>query len=479
MRHPRSMPAMVTIEMWERFSFYGMQAILAYYLYARVGDGGLGMETHHATAVVGAYGAFLYLCTFAGGWISDRLLGAEKTLLGGAVALVIGHLGLSVIPGYPGLAVGLILIALGSGFLKTAAITILGGSYPATSGKRSVGFQYFYLGINIGAFLGPLLTGWLAVHHGYHVGFGAAAVLMLIGLLSYLRMRPGMLESLPEEVRGSIRAPAQPLSPAGRVTTLTVTVIATALVAGVLGTGILPPGMLSHVLLMGTVTVALVLVLQILRSPQVTAAERRRVVAFLPLALASVAFWALQAQIYGVLAVYSDLRLNREVLGWEIPAAWTQSLNPLFILLFTFPLAYLLSRRGDRDPHASTKMGGGVILAGSAMLILLPFVGGGPGSTPFMALALTIAVMTLGELFIGPVGMASTSTHAPRAFATRFSALYFLTIAIGTSAAGSLSTLYDPTSATAEARYLLLMGAAAMLIGVVTLGWSRWLRSRA
>ncbi|GAB3703821.1 peptide MFS transporter [Corynebacterium nasicanis] len=462
------MPSMVSIEMWERFSFYGMQAILAYYLYSQAD--GLGMEKPQATALVGAYGAFLYLCTFAGGWIGDRLLGAERTLLGGAGLLVLGHLSLALLPGYAGLTPGLLLIALGSGLLKTAAVTILGQSYPAASARRDAAFQIFYLGINIGALLGPLLTGWLAARHGFHAGFAAAAGLMVLGVVVYLVLRPRLLATC------VLTQPTQPLDPRRAALLIGGAVLAVLTVVALLALGILSAGQLAAAFLALTIAMAVFLFGQMLLSPAVSAPERQRVLAFLPLFLASTTYWALQAQIYGVLAVYSDVRLDRTIGNLEVPAAWTQSLNPFYILAFSLPLAWLWVRLGQRGPTSATKMGGGVIIAGSSMLLMLPFVGGGENSTPFLALAAAIGLLSLGEMLIGPVGMASTALHAPRAFATRFSALYFLTLAIGTSLAGTLSTFYDAASPSSERAYFLAVAAGAVLIGVVCLTTSRALR---
>ena len=202
---PPAIPAVAGIEMWERFSFYGMQAILAYYLYDQAG--GLGIEQNHATALVGAYGAVLYLFTFVGGWVSDRVLGAERTLLVGAFLLMCGHVSLSLIPGFPGLFAGLFPLALGSGLLKTAAITVMGAAFPA-EGNNSA-FQIFYLGINVGAVAGPMLTGWLSTAYGYHAGFGAAAGLMLIGCVSYMLLRSRLLASISVD----ITRPSNPIAP--------------------------------------------------------------------------------------------------------------------------------------------------------------------------------------------------------------------------------------------------------------------------
>ncbi|WP_293822323.1 oligopeptide:H+ symporter [uncultured Corynebacterium sp.] len=452
-RLPVALPAIAGLEMWERFSFYGMQAILAYYLYST--SGGLGMDQGQATALVGAYGSLLYLCTFVGGWVSDRLLGAERTLLAGAGLLICGHFALSLVPGPPGLVAGLLPLALGSGLLKTAAITILGAAFPPTAGARDGAFQIFYLGINIGALLGPMLTGWLAQEYGYHAGFLAAAGLMCCGCVSYGVLRRRVITEFDSQ-------PPNPTATPGRAAAVALAAVVGSVIVAVA----VSPDQLARLLLFTTIAAALALFASMLRSPRVNVPERRRVVAYIPLFLCSTVYWTLQPQIYGVLAVYSDQRVNRMVGGFEIPAAWTQSLNPLFILVLSLPLAAAMSRwaRSRR-----LLMAVGIMVAGSGMFVLLPFVGGGENSTPFMVLAVTIFLMSLGELFIGPVGMAASAAHAPRAYATRFSALYFLTMAIGTSLAGTLSTFYDPSSAGAERTYLLIVGIVPVAMGFLLL----------
>ena len=452
-RLPVALPAIAGIEMWERFSFYGMQAILAYYLYST--SGGLGMDQAQATALVGAYGSLLYLCTFVGGWVSDRLLGAERTLLAGAGLLMCGHLSLSLVPGTAGLVAGLLPLALGSGLLKTAAITILGAAFPPTAGARDGAFQIFYLGINIGALLGPMLTGWLAQKHGYHAGFLAAAGLMCCGCVFYGLLRQRV-------VTGFDTQPPNPTAAPGKAAAVAVVAVVGSVAVAVT----VPPDKLAMLLLFATIAAALTLFASMLRSPRVSVPERKQVLAYIPLFFCSTAYWTLQPQIYGVLAVYSDQRVDRMVGGFEIPAAWTQSLNPLFILALSLPLAASMSRWAC---SRRVLMAVGIMVAGSGMFVLLPFVGGGENSTPFVVLAVTILLMSLGELFIGPVGMAASAAHAPRAYATRFSALYFLTMATGTSLAGTLSTLYDPSSAGAERTYLLVVGIVPVALGLMLL----------
>jgi len=168
---PRVLANLFGVELWERFSFYGMQGILLLYLYYSVEDGGLGISQDTAVGIVGAYGGLVYLSTIAGAWVADRLIGAERTLFYSAVLVMAGHIALSALPGTLGVGVGLVLIAFGSGGVKANATSLVGTLYTADDPRRDAGFSLFYLGINLGALLGPLLTGWLQSSFGFHVGF--------------------------------------------------------------------------------------------------------------------------------------------------------------------------------------------------------------------------------------------------------------------------------------------------------------------
>jgi len=462
--------AVAGIEMWERFSFYGMQAILVYFLYHSTELGGLGMDHTTATAVIGAYGAAVYLCTIAGGWISDRFLGAERTLLGGAILLVAGHLTMGLVGGVPGTVTGLALIAVGSGSLKASAVTVLGHCFSGQGGTRraDTGFLVFYLGINIGAFFGPMLTGWLQQHHGFRAGFSAAAVLMVLGLVMYLTLRRRYLATLPDTARRAVLHPGQPADrrsvlivvPTVTATVIVVTVLA---VTGVTGVEALTDGMLIAVVLVAVVTFV-----SILTAPGVTAAERRNIRAFIPLFIGSSVFWAMLNQNFGVLAVYSDLRLDRTLLGWEMPAAWTQSLNPVFLLIAIPVTGWVWSHRRAARPGASPahRMSVGVAMAGAGMLVFVPFADGGEASTPLPVLVTAILLITLGEINVGPVGMAAAGDLAPARFATRFSALYFLSMAVGTAAAGVVSGFYSPGDPGAERLYFCGCAAVAVATAV-------------
>ena len=173
--HPIGLTNLFGVELWERFSFYGMLTILGYYLYYSVTDGGLELPKSTATGIVGAYGGLVYLSTVLGGWIADRLLGMERTVFYGGVVVMLGHIALAILPGLTGVGVGLVLVALGSGALKANASSLLGTLYDKGDARADGGFTLFYLGINLGAFIGPLITGLLQTNLGFHYGFGAAA----------------------------------------------------------------------------------------------------------------------------------------------------------------------------------------------------------------------------------------------------------------------------------------------------------------
>ena len=187
--HPVGLTNLFGVELWERFSFYGMLTILGYYLYYSVTEGGLELPKSTATGIVGAYGGLVYLSTVLGGWIADRLLGMERTVLYGGVVVMFGHIALAIVPGLAGVAAGLVLVALGSGALKANASSLLGTLYEKGDPRCDGGFTLFYLGINLGAFIGPLITGLLQTRMGFHYGFGAAAIGMALGLTQYVAFR--------------------------------------------------------------------------------------------------------------------------------------------------------------------------------------------------------------------------------------------------------------------------------------------------
>ena len=463
--HPRPLANLFGVEMWERFSFYGMQGILLIYLYYAASEGGLGISEATAAGIVGAYGGGVYLATIIGAWLADRVLGPERTLFYSAVVVMSGHIALSVVPGVAGVGAGLVLVALGSGGVKANASSLVGSLYAADDERRDGGFSLFYMGINLGAFVGPLLTGYCQETWGFHVGFALAAVGMAVGLVQYSLGR----RRLPEETRVA----PNPLQPAERARYAAVAAAAVLVIVVVVLVGLVTADNLSDVVVGVTVVASISYFVVMLASREVSAVERSRVWSFVPLFLANAVFWSLYQQQFTVVTIYSDKRLDRDFLGWEMPVSWVQSINPVFIIALAPVFAAVWTRLGPRQPSTPVKFGIGTVLMGVAFLLFLP-VPGGENTASLWALAGILLVFTLAELFISPVGLSLSTKLAPRRFTTQMVALYFLSIALGTAMSGKLAGYYDWQD---ESAYFLWLGLAAVVVGLAVLAATKPIRS--
>jgi POT family proton-dependent oligopeptide transporter len=453
---PRPLATLFGVELWERFSFYGMQGILLLYLIYSTAEGGLGIDETTATGIVGAYGGLVYLSTVGGAWIADRVLGAERTLFFSAVLVMAGHIALAVLPGLAGVGVGLVLVALGSGGIKATATSLVGTLYAEGDERRDAGFSLFYLGINLGALLGPLLTGLLQTTLGFHYGFGLAALGMALGLAQYTvgrRRLPRSAGEVPAPLTGRERMVAAGVALAG-----VVVIVVLAL------TGVLRADRLNAIVVGVTVVAAVGYFVLILASRRITRIERRRVLAFIPLWIASAVFWSLYQQQFTVVTLYADSRLDRSLFGWEMPVSWVQSINPVFIIVLSGAFAALWTKLGPRQPSTPIKFALGTAIMGVAFLLFLPMAGGGPGSAPLLGLVGILFVFTIAELLISPVGLSLSTKLAPEAFRTQMVALFFLSVALGSALSGTLAGYY---SAESEVPYFGVLGAVAIIVGAV------------
>ncbi|WP_395244706.1 peptide MFS transporter [Agromyces sp. MMS24-K17] len=459
---PRALVHIFGVEMWERFSFYGMQGILLLYLYYSATEGGLGMDQASAAGIVGAYGGAVYLSTILGAWIADRLLGSERVLFFSAIVIMAGHIALALLPGFLGVGVGLVLVAFGSGGLKANATSVVGTLYDEHDPRRDAGFSVFYLGINLGAFLGPILTGLAQTTLGFHWGFAIAAIGMAIGLTQYAFGR----KSLPPEAS----VVPNPLPPGRRGLVIGIGVAAVVLIAVLVLTRLVTAGNLVLWVIGATIVAAVAYFVVILSSRHITTVERRRVLGFLPLFIASVAFWSLYQQQFTVLTIYSDERLNRDLFGWEMPVPWVQSINPVFIIVLSGVFAAIWTKLGDRQPSTPIKFALGTAIMGVGFLLFLPFAGGGANSTPLLAIVGILFVFTVAELLLSPVGLSVTTKLAPKLFHTQMVALFFLSVALGTAISGRLAEFYDPDN---EVVYFGVLGGIAIVLGVALAVGSR------
>jgi POT family proton-dependent oligopeptide transporter len=453
---PRALASLFGVEMWERFSFYGMQGILLLYLYYSAGDGGLEIPQGTAAGIVGAYGGSVYLSTILGAWIADRLAGSERVLFVSAVIIMGGHLALALIPGVAGVIVGLIMVALGSGGLKANATSVVGTLYRAGDPRRDAGFSLFYLGINLGAFFGPLLTGLLQSTLGFHFGFGLAAVGMAIGLLQYSFGRkslPAVAREVPDPLPRSRYLPYAGIAAAGIVLIVVLVLL-----------GVITASNLVTLVVAVTIAASVLYFIVILSNKHISTDERRRVYAFIPLFIASAAFWSLYQQQFTVVTIYADERLNRDLFGWEMPVPWVQSINPVFIIVLSGVFAAVWTKWGVKQPSTPVKFAFGTGIMGVAFLLFLPFAGGGANSTPLLAIVGILLVFTIAELLLSPVGLSASTKLAPQLFKTQMVALFFLSVALGTAMSGVLARWYATAP---EPLYFGVLGGIAIVLGVM------------
>jgi len=461
--HPKGLSTLFFTEFWERFSYYGMRAILVYYMYYEVSKGGIGMDEPTALAIASIYGSLVYMSGIIGGWLADRLLGTSRAVFYGGVLIMLGHIVLAL-PGSTALFfISMVLIVLGTGLLKPNVSSIVGEIYDEKDVRRDSGFSIFYMGINLGGFLAPLIVGTIGLDYNFHLGFGIAAVGMFAGLAMFIATKKQSLG-----LAGTIVA--NPLAAAERTKTLTrfglaAVVLVIAIAASIMAGGLTIGTFIALVGILGFLIPTAYFVVMY-RSPKTSAVERSRLLAYIPLFIASVMFWAIQEQGATILANFADKRTDLNFAGLQISPAWFQSLNPLFIISLAPLFAWLWIKLGTRQPSVPKKFSIGLVFAGlSFLIILLPAMLGGPDTlvSPIW-LVLSYLIVVIGELCLSPVGLSATTKLAPAAFSAQTMSLWFLSNAAAQALNAQLVKFYSPES---EMLYFGLIGGASIVLGLL------------
>lgn len=466
--HPKGLFTLFFTEFWERFSYYGMKAILVYYMYYEVSRGGLGMEESTALAIMSIYGSLVYMSGIIGGWLADRIFGASKAVFYGGILIMLGHIALAI-PGSMALFfMSMILIVLGTGLLKPNVSSVVGELYSEHDQRRDAGFSIFYMGINLGAFIAPLIVGTVGMEYNFHLGFGIAAVGMLLGLVMFMFNKNKNLGLAGTFV-------PSPLSPVERIKVFRTLGIAAVLLAVIVAVTI-PLGLLTFDSLIVIVGILGILIptlyfIVMYRSPRTTSVERSRLIAYIPLFIAAIMFWAIQEQGSTILANYADKRTQLDFAGIRISPAWFQSLNPLFIITLAPVFAWFWLKLGRRQPTIPKKFAFGLLFAGlSFLVILLPAYFGGENSlvNPLW-LVLSYFIVVLGELCLSPVGLSATTKLAPAAFSAQTMSLWFLSSAAAQAINAQIVKFYSPAT---EMAYFGIIGGVAILLSILLFSFS-------
>ncbi|MDP4448822.1 peptide MFS transporter [Staphylococcus hyicus] len=466
--HPKGLSTLFFTEFWERFSYYGMRAILAYYIYYSISNGGFGLDQGLALQIVSIYGALIYMSGVIGGWIADRVTGTRQALFYGGVLIMLGHILLSLPNNFTLLLVALLFLIIGTGLLKPNISSTVGLLYDKNDPRLDAAFTIFYMSINLGALLSPLLVGWTQANIGFHLGFAIAAVGMFIGLLTYLITNKKNLGVAGLEV-------PDPLSKEERIKIIKivaiVVVVVTVLSIILANFDMMTLSNFANLVTILGVAIPLLYFAKIILSKKTKDYERKRVFAYFPLFIASVAFWMIQEQGSTVLAQFADTKTQLSMakvtgglIDFHIPPAWFQSLNPFFIVLLAPLFSILWVKLGRFNPPTVLKFAIGVILAGvSYFIMVIPLSSDTTLINPFWLIA-SFLIVTLGELCISPIGLSTTTKLAPEAFTAQMMSIWFLSNAMAQGLNAQMVEVYTTIEAN---HYFMLSGIVAIVIGLI------------
>ena len=469
--HPRGLPWMLNVEMWERFSYYGMRAILLYFITDTVARGGLGLSANSGQVILASYSAAVYLLAIPGGIFADRIIGPWLSTLYGGVVIMAGHICLSI-PS-PALAwTGIVLVAVGTGFIKPNLSTLVGGLYDDDDPRRDAGFQLFYMSVNLGSLASPLVTGWLREHYGYHAGFFSAAVGMGVALIAFIYGRHKL-----SAFAFTVPNPIRPQERRSFILVSLLTVVAAAALVSVLNvlTGSLLDA-ISATMLIIPAGAALGYFVLMFRSPKVTARERTHLRAYIPLWIGAVLFFMISEQAAGKMATFAKDNTDGTIpwLGWAITPETYQSINPATIVILAPFIGWLFTRRAGRFPSTIMKFAISVLIIGGSAFILgygFQIWPGGAKLSPWWFLAVVFIIQTVAELFLSPVGLSTTSALAPKNFATQTMSLWLLTTATGQGLAGFI---ISRTENIANSTYYYGLGAVTVAVAIILFIVAPW-----
>jgi POT family proton-dependent oligopeptide transporter len=456
--HPRGLSTLFFTEMWERFSYYGGRAILILFMTAGIAEGGLGFDVAKAGAVYGTYVALVYMMSLPGGWVADKLLGLRKSVLYGGILIMFGQLCLAV-PGavlfYPGLG----LIILGTGLLKPNVSAIVGELYTKEDVRRDAGFSIFYMGINVGATIAPLIVGWLAQSPAFretlagmgitpetswHWGFGVGAVGMFFGLIQYYVGwkhfgDAGIHPSVPAESDAGRSAWRQ-----FRMGMLGLAVVVAA-AAWLVANGTLSVIAVANVFSWSYLFVVVAFFVWLFGFGEWTAEERKRLIVILVLFVGAAVFWSAFEQAASTLNLFANENTRNEFLGIPFPSSWFQSVNAIMIIALAPVFAWLWVKLGKRDPSSPAKFAVGLLFVGLGFAVMIgaaAATASGQRVSPSW-LVMTYMFHTIGELCLSPVGLSSMTRLAPDRVKGMMMGVWFLAASMGNLIAGRVAGLYE------------------------------------
>ncbi|MCB1052608.1 MAG: peptide MFS transporter [Acidobacteria bacterium] len=461
---PRGLATLFFTEMWERMSYYGMRALLLLYMTAQLSEGGMGLSEKTGGALYGLYTMTVYLMSLMGGYIADNYLGQRKSVWYGGIMIAAGHFSMAI-PSTTTFFIGLVLIVIGTGFLKPNVSTIVGELYPEGGARRDAGFSIFYTGINLGAFLGPIVCGFLGEKVNWHWGFGAAGVGMLLGLIQF-KMTEKYLGEAGIEPKAKMDK-VQHASSKGLAAIFGAILVASAIAMQVTGFANFTEisGLAEGI---GYVIVELVVLYfaYLVISPSFEWREKKRIMLIFILLIGCALFWSGFEQAGTSLNLFAKYLTDRHVMGWESPASWLQSVNPIFIIVLSPVFGYIWIKLAQKSltPSSPLKFAFGLIFLALGFWVMAK--AGQYAIESKVAptwLIITYFLHTVGELCLSPVGLSTITKLAPPRIVGQMMGSWFTATAIGNLIAGLASGNFNFSAFTnAEKAHDALGSAAAV-----------------
>jgi POT family proton-dependent oligopeptide transporter len=447
--HPRGLATLFFTEMWERFSYYGMRAILILFMTTDIAQEGLGLDNQTAGAIYGLYTAAVYLLTLPGGWLADNIFGQRKAIMIGGVLIMIGH-ALLAIPGNTGIFIaGLSFVALGTGFLKPNISTIVGDLYPNDPARRDAGFSIFYMGINIGSILGQTLVSLFATWN-WHYGFGLAAIGMLFGLIQYQLTGNKYLGNIgvapkAKENESENKEKKKPFF-AIMILVLVVVLLVVAQMTGFVDLSTAPGIAESMAYLIPGIT--LFYLLNIIIAGGLSTDEKKKVAIIFVLFIGAATFWAGFEQAGSTLNLFARDFTNRDLFSYVVPPGWLQNANPIFIVIFAPIIGSLWVKLAAKNmnPNTPVKFAIGLVLMGLGFLVMVfaaNAAAASAGAVGMGYLFLTYFLHSIGELSLSPVGLSATTKLAPKAYVGQMMGIWFVAASFGNLIAGLFAGGFD------------------------------------
>jgi POT family proton-dependent oligopeptide transporter len=450
-----------SVEMMERFSYYGFKAILTFYISYSVFLGGLGIDKSLAASIVAIYGSLISTFSIFGGWIGDRVLSNYRNIQLGSLFIIVGHIGLAFLSGFQGLITGLFFILIGTGLLKPATAVIVGDIYQDKSNVSDSAYSLYYLGINIGAFLASMIVGYVGMNtgvHGFHYGFAISAIAMVLGLIIYSSVNKDKYPPKSIMITDKLKF--------DEIKKLSVQVIG-GLCVGFLILwvmhyfNILNIGNLTLLISVAIILIPIYYFYTILSSDKIISAEKSNIWYYIPLFIGAMLFWSIQEQVQMTLVIFAEHFVN--MMGMPIP--WLNSVNPMGIILFTPVFIWLWLKLGNKQPSSGRKFFIGLVIAGLSFIILaLPLLF---QSTNISVLWVIVSILfcVCGELFISPTGLSTTYKMAPSLFSARLMSIWMLSNAAGQAFNSQCVKFFIGN----ELQYFLILGLLSLAFSLVLL----------